>query len=70
LYNIGPSLLDWHIVEIEAYGPVSANGNQFSVKTVRSNPANPGEVTGSATYLSFLSSILHASGKGKGIHLC
>ena len=64
------SLPDWHVIGIEAYGPVSASGNQFCVKTVRSNPADPGAVTGSATYSSFLSSILLAQGKGKGIHLC
>ena len=63
-------LTDWHIVEVEALGPVMTNGNQFNVKTVRSNPADPGAVTGSATYNSFLSSILRAKGKGKGVHLC
>ena len=62
-------LTDWHIVEVEAIGP-TINGNQFNVKTVRSNPADPGAVTGSATYNSFLSSIIRAHGKGKGVHLC
>ena len=47
-------LSDWHIVEVEAIGP-TINGNQFNVKTVRSNTADPGSVTGSATYNSFLS---------------
>ena len=36
---------DWHIVEVEAFGPISANGNQFTVKIVRSNPADPGTIT-------------------------
>lgn len=65
-----PNLRDWHIVEVEAFGPTMSNGNQFSVRTVRSNPADPGAVTGSATYHSFLSSILRAKGKGPGVHLC
>ncbi len=65
-----PDLTDWHVVEVEVFGPISSNGTQFNVKTVRSNPADPGAVTGSATYNSFLSSILRAHGKGKGIHLC
>lgn len=64
------SLTDWHIVEVEVFGPINSLGNQFSVKTVRSNPADPGAVTGSATYNSFLSSILRAKDKGTGIHLC
>lgn len=64
------SLTDWHIVEVDVYGPTNVLGNQFSVKTVRSNPADPGAVTGSATYNSFLSSILRAMNKGPGIHLC
>lgn len=32
--------------------------NQFSVATVRNNPAAAGHVTGKATYSSFLSSVL------------
>ena len=64
------SLPDWHIVEVDVFGPINSLGNQFSVKTVRSNPADPGAVTGSATYNSFLSSIMRAGGKGQGIHLC
>ena len=64
------SLTEWHIVEIELFGPIKPNGNRFSVKTVRCNPADPGVVTGSATYNSFLSSILRAHGKGAGVHLC
>ena len=64
------SLRDWHIVEVELFGPTKPNGNQFSVKTVRCNPADPGVVTGSATYNSFLSSIYRASNKGPGVHLC
>jgi hypothetical protein len=46
------SLLDWHIVEVEASGP-----DGFVVKSRRENPAKPGAVTGNLTYFSFLASI-------------
>jgi len=64
-----PDLTDWHIVEVEVEGP-TIRGNKFQVKTVRMNPADPGVVTGSATYGSFLSSLLKVGGKGPGFHLC
>ena len=57
-------------MEVELFGPTKPNGNRFSVKTVRCNPADPGVVTGSATYNSFLSSIYRAQNKGTGVHLC
>ena len=69
-FSLRFSLTDWHIVEVELFGPMKPNGNQFSVKTVRCNPADPGVVTGSATYNSFLSSIYRAQNKGSGVHLC
>ncbi len=50
-------------------GPTK-NGLDFTVSTVRKNPADPGAVTGSATYASFYSSLLRAGGKGLGMHLC
>ena len=56
-------------MEVEVTGP-SKNGRDFTVETVRRNPADPGAVTGSATYASFYSSLLRARGKGKGLHLC
>ncbi|XP_033748497.1 putative L-aspartate dehydrogenase [Pecten maximus] len=66
-----PSLTDWHIVEVEVWGPGNMdNDTAFHVKTVRRNPASIGAVTGSATYASFLSSMLGAHGKGPGVHLC
>lgn len=49
-------MTDWHIVEVEVWGP-----NGFNVKTIRSNPAAVGAVTGTATYASFLSSMLGRS---------
>lgn len=62
-------LTDWHIVEVEVTGPQIA-GRNFTVKTTRNNPADPGAVTGSATYSSFLSSVVRAGGRGPGVHLC
>jgi len=61
--------LDCHIVEIDVDGP-GLPPSQFSVKTVRRNPASSGVVTGSATYGSFWSSVLGARGRGSGVHLC
>ena len=53
------SLTDWHIVEVEAWGPGDiAAGKAFHTHTVRSNPATLSAVTGTATYASFLSSVL------------
>nr|XP_026694205.1 putative L-aspartate dehydrogenase [Ciona intestinalis] len=65
-----PKMGDWHIVEIEVGGATSANGDKFTVKTTRSNPANPGAVTGSATFASFRQSLLQAKNRGPGVHLC
>ncbi|KAK8752229.1 hypothetical protein OTU49_012626 [Cherax quadricarinatus] len=64
-----PLLTDWHIVEVEVTGPEVA-GKNFTVKTIRSNPASVGAVTGTATYASFLSSMVRAGGQGAGVHLC
>ncbi|XP_064392117.1 aspartate dehydrogenase domain-containing protein-like [Halichondria panicea] len=61
--------LESHVVEIEVVGP-GQKGNNFSVKTVRNNPASAGAVTGKQTYGSFSSSLFGAVGKGKGVHLC
>ncbi|XP_077995667.1 aspartate dehydrogenase domain-containing protein-like [Glandiceps talaboti] len=66
-----PSITDWHIVEIDVTGPCDvSSSNVFTVTTVRKNPAKVGHVTGSATYASFLSSMIGATGHGAGIHLC
>lgn len=50
-------------MEVDVCGP-GEEQNQFTVKTVRHNPAKSGAVTGNATYASFLSSML-----GKKFHL-
>ena len=60
---------DWHIVEVTVTGP-QVCGRDFEVQTIRKNPADPGAVTGSATYGSFLSSMVRAKGKGPGVHIC
>ncbi|XP_046854507.1 putative L-aspartate dehydrogenase isoform X2 [Xenia sp. Carnegie-2017] len=49
--------LDCHVVEIEVIGP-GIDQTKFHLKTVRTNPAKTGAVTGKATYNSFLSSML------------
>jgi aspartate dehydrogenase len=50
--------LDAHVVVVDARGPPRDDGLQFSVSTRRVNPAVVGAVTGSATYASFVSSLL------------
>jgi len=66
-----PQLSDWHVVEVETWGPGDMQSDTaFHVHTVRRNPAKLGVVTGNATYAAFVSSMLDAHGKGAGIHLC
>lgn len=66
-----PSLKEWHYVEVEVTGPGDKSaGKAFTVNTIRKNPAKVGAVTGSATYASFLSSLICANGMGPGVHLC
>ena len=66
-----PSLTDWHIVEVEVRGKPTSNGLSFETLTTRKNPANPGVVTGSATYGSFCNSLLQAKyQRSCGFHLC
>merc|ERR1711879_347052 len=60
-----------HVITIEACGAPNSIGESFKTSTERYNPAAVGAVTGSATYDSFLSSILLASSREAGsIHLC
>jgi len=65
-----PSIPNWHVVEVDVGGPEGPGGNKFRVHTERSNPAGAGAVTGSATYASFLSSLVRVGGKGPGLHIC
>lgn len=61
--------LNAHIVQVDVFGPGDEQ-NQFTVKTVRHNPAGSGAITGNATYASFLCSMLGAHSQGPGLHLC
>jgi predicted dinucleotide-utilizing enzyme len=67
------SLDDRHIVEIELTGPETIIGEKkqlgFHLKTIRTNPAQLGAVTGTATLVSFVSSIKRAKGRTTGIHV-
>lgn len=51
-----PPGCDAHKVIVEVEGP-----DGFSVDTTRINPAKPGAVTGKATFVAFLSSVLAAA---------
>jgi len=62
--------LDAHVITVDARGKPRPNGSYFRALTTRTNPAQHGAVTGSATYVSFLSSMLLARGKGAGVHFC
>ena len=63
--------LDAHVIDIVASAAPNTNGHSFKVSTERYNPAAVGAVTGSATYESFLSSILLAHSQAPSqIHLC
>lgn len=66
-----PAMTDWHIVEIDAWGPGDmSKGRAFHVHTERRNPADPGAVTGSATLMSFWSSVKAAYSRPPGVQLC
>jgi len=54
-----PNLTDKHLIEIEVTGPFDDKTSlNFKCKTVRSNPALVGHVTGNQTYASFFNSLL------------
>jgi len=58
---ISNAQLQSHDIEIEIEGPVNKDtGQPFRCVTRRINPAAVGAVTGSATYVSFFSSLLDA----------
>lgn len=67
------SLTDRHVVEIELSGPETVVGDKkqptFHIKTTRTNPAEIGFITGTATLLSFVSSIKRARGHLTGMHV-
>ena len=67
---IGDTTLDAHVIEVVAVGHPRPSGDCFRVTSTRHNPAAKGAVTGSATYISFVSSMVLAGGRGRGVHFC
>jgi predicted dinucleotide-utilizing enzyme len=57
-----------HVVEIDVWGHPKPNGEVFHARTVRYSPAAVGAVTSSATYNSFVSSMMQSYGRGSGVH--
>jgi len=55
--------LEHHITKVTV-----VDGAGYELKYTRKNPAAPGAVTGSATFKSFLDSIVKSFGAGSGIH--
>ena len=64
------SSLDAHVITVDARGHPRPDGSCFRAVSTRHNPAQHGAVTGSATLVSFVSSMLRANGRGRGIHFC
>jgi len=62
--------LEAHVINIDVWGPQKGENSTFYVQTTRFNPAPTGAVTGTATYASFVSSMLAASARGSGVHFC
>jgi hypothetical protein len=65
---VADSRLETHEVEVLALGPLKPNGLRFRCGVQRSSPAPVGAVTSTATYASFLNSLLNSSGRGCGVH--
>jgi len=65
-----PNSKDYHKIEIELIGPKGSNDCSLKVNTTRLSPSSGSHVSSSATFGSFLSSLLNAQHKGKGFHLC
>jgi predicted dinucleotide-utilizing enzyme len=67
------TLTTQHVVEIELTGPETVISDKkqptFHLKIIRINPAEIGFITGTATLLSFVSSIKRARGHTTGIHV-
>jgi len=66
---IADDRLEAHVIDVEALGPLRPDGSCLSVITQRTNPAAPGAVTGSATYVSFFGSMMRSGNMGNGVHL-
>ena len=59
--------LNHHITEVCLYGSGSEE-ERFSLQLVRKSPAGAGAVTSSATFTTFLKSMLASNDQGSGIH--
>lgn len=69
---IADKTIEAHIIEVELVGkPIpSRNGDCFRVQQRRYNPCDPNVVTATATYPSFLASLLACQiARGPGVHI-
>lgn len=60
--------LEYHITEVNLWGPEPQEGGRYCLELKRINPAAKGAVTGNATYQSFWNSVCRAHGGGDGVH--
>ena len=61
--------LEHHITEVSLYGAGSPE-ERYSLELIRKSPAGAGSVTSSATFDTFLASMIRATGQGVGLHFC
>ena len=61
--------LEHHITEVSLFGAGDPE-KRYSLELIRKSPAGAGAVTSTATFDSFLASMLKAHGKGSGVHFC
>ncbi len=66
---IADSTLEHHITEVSLYGAGNPN-TRYSLDLIRKSPAGAGAVTSSATFDTFLASMIRATGHGAGLHFC
>ena len=66
---IADTTLEHHITEVSLYGAGEPNA-RYSLDLIRKSPAGAGAVTSSATFDTFLASMIRATGKGAGLHFC
>ena len=66
---IADATLEHHITEVSLYGSGEPH-ERYSLDLIRKSPAGAGAVTSSATFDSFLASMLRATGRGCGLHFC
>jgi predicted dinucleotide-utilizing enzyme len=69
---VADKTIEAHVIEVCVTGkPLPGRTDPFVCRTVRYNPCDPNAVTASATYGSFLSSLLRADmSYGPGLHFC